>query len=214
MPVVPVIGLLFFAAFLLIWLWQNPGVLKGPLSKAEIDRYMSLIQALPFLPEERLEMLRRVQAWMEKDDGKPVYMLNLMRFYPHLRHFPGSFDFNGAPRDSNAAYEAAVIPLLFRLGGYPVFAGKPQGRNIMTFEPELDDWSRVLVVRYPSRRTFMNLMSHPRFKEVEPLKLMALKVMLTPMRPQMTMTELPVIAAATLLPLFLAIGWWCSAHAG
>lgn len=213
MTVELILGLLFLGLFLATWLWQNPGSLRGPLKQDEIERYMKLIQDLPYPPEERTEMLSRVQAWMQKDDGKPVYMLNLMRFYKELRRFPGSLDFKGGPRESNAAYEATVIPLLFRLGGYPVFAGRPQGGNLMTQEAELDHWSRVLVVRYPSRRTFMNLMSHPRFKEVEPLKLMALKVMLTPMQPQLTMTELPVIVAATLLPLFLAIGWWCAAHA-
>jgi hypothetical protein len=70
------------------------------------------------------------------------------------------------------------------------------------------------VVRYPNRRAFIQLMTHPDFEHVVPLKLMSLKIMLTPMRPQLAVPELPVIAAATLLPLFLAIGWWVAAHGG
>ena len=211
---VALLGAVFLLLYLAIWLWQNPGTILGAMGRDDVERYMRSVARLPFPAEERAEMLRRVRAWLENDDGKPVYMLNLMRFYRELRRFEGSLPFEGSPRESNARYEATVIPLLFRVGAYPVFAGSAQGPNVMSYEPELDAWHRILVVRYPNRRAFMKLMTHPAFQRVEPYKLMALKVVLTPMRPQMVFPELPFVAAATLLPLFLAVGWWCGTHAG
>src|SRR5215213_6933045 len=46
----------------------------------------------------------RLRAWAEADDGKPVYMLNLMRYYDELRPFPGAPDFQGSPEESNTLY--------------------------------------------------------------------------------------------------------------
>jgi len=39
---------------------------------------------------------------------------------------------------------------------------------------------RLLVLRYPSRRAFLDLLSDPRYRKIEPYELMALAVVLTP----------------------------------
>ena len=33
--------------------------------------------------------------------------------------------------------------------------------NLMVYQNELDNWDRVLVVRYPGRRTFLQLVANP-----------------------------------------------------
>jgi len=201
-----VLGAVLLALWLAIWLWQNPGIGER-LDAPDVARYMAALEQLPIPPEERDATLRRARNWMETDDGRPVYMLNLMRFYPELHHYPGSLNFQGTPQESNAIYENAVIPLLLKVGGYPLYAGRTQGRNLFEHRADLDDWSRVLVVRYPSRRAFLDLLCSPVYREIAPYKLMALLLVLTPGSIEMAIPELPWLTGALLLIVFLAVGW-------
>jgi len=195
-----------------VFLWQNPGVYKGKINAGEIDSYMGRIEKLPFPAEERAELLKRTHSWLEHDDGKPVYMLNLMRFYPQLRQFPGALPFAGTPRESNATYEQHVMPMLFQAGGYPAYAGNSLNGNLMEYAPELDNWDRVLVVRYPDRRAFMNLVTREDYRQWEPYKIMALKVVLTPTEVEMNIPDLTLVAGALALLVLCLTGWWRAAR--
>jgi len=189
---------------------QNPGIIRGRLGAQEIEQLMSRVERLPFSDDARPEVAKRLRAWLENDDGKPFYMLNLMRYYAELRRLPNAPEFKGTPRESNARYEAAVRSMLLKIGGYPLFAGMPHGKNILEHNPSLDDWSRLLLVRYPSRRAFMKLLTNPAYPELEPYKLMALQVVLTPTRAELVVPSVPLLVGGVLLVVFLAVGW---AHA-
>jgi hypothetical protein len=195
------------ALFFGVWLWQNPGMIRGRLQTQEIAQFMLQIENLPFSAGERTETLKRLRAWLESDDGKPFYMLNLMRYYSELRRLPNAPEFQGTPQESNARYEAAARSMLLKLGGYPMFAGTPQGKNIVEHDPALDNWSRLLLVRYPNRRALMKLLTNPTFREIEPYKLMALQLILTPTTAEMVVPSVPMMVGGALLVLFLAIGW-------
>jgi hypothetical protein len=195
------------ALFVAVWVWQNPGMIRGRLRAPEIAQFMAQIEKLPFWEEERPELLKRLRAWLESDDGKPFYMLNLMRYYPELRRLPSGPEFTGTPQESNARYEAAAKSLLLKLGGYPLYAGTPQGKNIIEHDPALDNWSRLLLIRYPSRRAFMRLLTHPAYREIEPYKVMALQLVLTPTTPALVVPSVPMMVGGILLVVFLAVGW-------
>jgi hypothetical protein len=195
------------ALFVAVWLWQNPGLIRGRLRAQEIAQFLVQIERLPFPADERPELLKRLRAWLENDDGKPFYMLNLMRYYPELRRLPNAPEFKGTPQESNARYEAAARSLLLKIGGYPLYAGTPQGKNLIEYDPALDDWSRLLLVRYPSRRAFLKLLTHPAFGEIEPYKLMALQVILTPTTPERVVPSVSLLVGGVLLVAFLAVGW-------
>ncbi|MNF31563.1 hypothetical protein D3C84_123300 [compost metagenome] len=204
---------LLLALFLVFSQWHTPG---SKLSADEIDAYMSrLEQNLPWPAQEKGEILRHLRAWAEADDGQPVYMLNLMRFYPQLRALPEVAGFKGSPEQANAYYEEHVMPLLFARGGYPLFASTMQGvlageqpsTNLITFEPAIDNWSSVLVVRYPSRRAFIDLVSDAEYAKYVPYKAASLLVGLTPMKGDLILPMLSWALAAGLLILFLAVAW-------
>jgi hypothetical protein len=59
----------------------------GKLTKAEIDQYLAVIEKLPLPAEEIQAITSRIRPWADADDGKPVYMVNLMHFFPRLRTF-------------------------------------------------------------------------------------------------------------------------------
>ena len=83
----------------------------------------------------------------------PVYMLNMLEFLPD----------GGAER--YAEYGTAVAPLLEKAGGKPVFAGRPTEQLIGE-----GSWDMVLVVSYPTRQAFLDMVSSPEYQKIEHLR--------------------------------------------
>ena len=194
------------ALFAALCFWQAPG---SKLAAAEVERYMSIIdKTLPLAGEERTRMLARMRAFAESDDGKPFYMLNLMRYYERVRELPGAPAFAGTPREANARYEDSAIPMLVEQGGYPSLAAQTSARDLFGHDAPLDNWSRVLVVRYPSRRAFFDLVTDPRYGPIAPYKLMAQEIVLVPMAAELAIPDVRLLAGGAFVGLFLLIGWW------
>ena len=170
---------------------------------------------LPGDPSVQAAFLERMRAFGLSDDGRPVYMLNAMRYYPELKRGPGMDDVRGTPAEANAIYEKAVMPLLFRLGAYPLFGGQTMAiradgkthSNLDGFEPETDDWSRILVVRYPSRRAFFELLSDSQWLKFARYKLAALDLVLVPTSGQIVIPDLRWVLGGICLMVFLGMGW-------
>jgi hypothetical protein len=197
-PVLRWLGAALLAACCALWLWQSPGLVHAPLSSGEVARYIAAIDAqLPVDAASKPAMLDRLRAWAEADDGRPVTMLNLMRYREHT----------GESEQSNAYYEREVLPLLAQRGGYPAFAGESAGRNLVGEDPALDDWSRVLLVRYPNRRAFLDLLSDPDYAPLLPYKLQALDLWLVPLRSELAIPDLRLAGVAFALIVLLAVGW-------
>jgi hypothetical protein len=195
--------------FVAIYMWQTPGP-NSKLGTDEIGRYLAQLEKLPMPEEEKAGALARIRDWAEADDGKAFWMLNLMRYYPELRHYPGAPDFSGSPQQSNDYYENVALKLLLKSGSYPLMGGSA-GRDVLDAPAQLDDWSRVLVVRYRNRRAFLDLLTDPAYAPVMPYKLMALSVVLVPVSEELILPDLRWLAAAFLTSIFLMIGWLRSA---
>lgn len=192
--------------------WQLPGLYRGAITAAEADAYLSTLAARPLPPAARDELLLSARRFMADDDGQPVYMLNLMRYHPTLQRAADSPAFDGTPREANARYESLAMPLLFRHGGQPLYGGEASGDNLLTQDAALNHWSRVLVIRYPSRRAFMDLVTDPAYAPIVPYKLMALQVVLTPTASEVVLPLLwPVALVLWLLTLW---GLWRGARRG
>jgi hypothetical protein len=209
------LGIVLLAVFLAFWAWQTPGR-SGRLSAGEVDSYIQRLQGrLPGSPAEEAEFLARLRAWGNADDGRPVYMLNLMSYYDRLKRVPGAEAISGTPVEVNAVYESAVTPIAFRLGAAPVFAGDaqridaPGGKHGSLFvtDAAVDDSDRILVLRYPSRRAFFRLVNDPDYLEFAPYKFSALKVGLVPMSGQLMLPDPTWLLGGLLAILFLAFGW-------
>lgn len=90
-------------------------------------------------------------------DGTPVTMLNLLRFKP-----------NGG-RERYAEYGAAVAPMVERLGGRIVFAGAPATALLGD-----DSWDLVVLVEYPSRQAFLDMVGSEEYRAIAYLRTEAL----------------------------------------
>lgn len=184
--------------------WHSQG--GGKLTQEEIDEYMAVIGDLP-LPEEEIQAITsRIRPWAEADDGKPVYMVNLIQFFDELRAFPGSPEFSGTPEEANAYYEKSITWLWLRHASYPMFSGTPQAKNLINKQPERE-WGEVAIARYPNRRTFMKLLSDPSYGPMEPYKFMALDIDLVPASGDMVVPDLRWVVGGLFGFIFLLAGW-------
>jgi len=89
-------------------------------------------------------------------DG-PVYMLNLLEFLPD----------GGAERYGE--YGQAVEPLLQGVGGRAIFAGTPAESLIGE-----GSWDLMVLVEYPTRQAFLDMVSSPSYQAIQHLRSEAL----------------------------------------
>ena len=184
--------------------WHSQG--GGKLTQAEIAQYVAIIEKLP-LPEKAVQaFIARLRPWAEADDGKPVYMFNIIHFFPRLQPFPGAPDFKGTPEQANARYEKSLIWLWLSHASYPTFIGSPQATNLINIQPERT-WDNMTVVRYPSRRTFLKLISHPTNAPLAPYKFIALELDLVPVSSGTVVPDLRWIVGGGFVIVFLLVGW-------
>lgn len=97
-----------------------------------------------------------VKRFVAEDDGQPIVMLNLLRFKPD------------GGRESYAKYSAAVLPFLTGVGGEVVYFG--DGATPLVGEA----WDAVLLVRYPSRSKFLEMVMDPDYQAITHLRTEAL----------------------------------------
>ena len=185
--------------------WHTPPAKK--LTPEEIDEYLAIISKLPLPGDEIDKIVGQLRPWAEADDGKPTYMLNLIRYFPELHRFPGAPEFDGTPEEANAYYEKSITRLWLRNASYPMVGGSAQGENLIKTQPEQDPWSTAQMVRYPSRRTFLKLLSDPSYGPFEPYKFMALEIDLIPVSGDKVIPDARWIVGGAALALFLAVGW-------
>jgi hypothetical protein len=207
-----ILGVALAALVVAVFMQQAPGWWRGPMTPSEIDGYISKVAKLPLPAQERDEVLKRVRAFAAADDGRPLYMLNTMRYFPALKPMKGVEGFKGTPAELNAKYEAEATPLLLKLGASATFAGNVSSRNLFGFGAAVDDWSRILVIRYPSRRAFLDLMTDPAYEPLLPYKLASLDVLLTPTEVDQIHPEYRLAAVVIALLVFVTVGWWRAAR--
>jgi len=190
--------------YVAFWAWHSQGA--GKLTHAEIDRYLAMIEKLP-LPEQKVQdFIARLRPWAEADDGKPVYMFNLINFFPQLQRFSGAPEFKGTPRQANAHYEKGLTWLWLSHASYPTFIGVPQARNLINMQPERT-WENMTVVRYPSRRTFLKLISHPAYAPLAAYKFIAVELDLVPVSNRIMVPDLRWLVGSGFAIVFLLVVW-------
>jgi uncharacterized protein (DUF1330 family) len=95
-----------------------------------------------------------LKQFLAEDDGGEVVMLNLLRFAE-------------GKESSYRAYATAIGPYLDAVGGEVVYIGRT-GTALVA--PEAHDWDAVLLVRYPSRKAFSQMVADPAYQQITHLR--------------------------------------------
>ncbi len=90
-------------------------------------------------------------------DGKPLTMLNLLAFKPD------------GGRERYEEYGEAVAPLLEKAGGRIAFLGEPAPALIGD-----DSWDLVVLVEYPTRQAFLEMIGSDEYQAIGHLRTEAL----------------------------------------
>jgi uncharacterized protein (DUF1330 family) len=94
----------------------------------------------------------------DEHDG-PVVMLNLVKY-------------QDGGKEEYLAYSRGFVPLLKQLGGTILWGGDVTG--VAIGDDGADDWDYAVLVRYPSRRAFVDVMTSEAYAAINPHRLAAL----------------------------------------
>jgi uncharacterized protein (DUF1330 family) len=145
---------IFLLLFLMFLSWYD-GWGKSPLTQGEIDEYIANITDEAALSE----MKARLRTMATDDDGTEFFMLNLNRY---------DYATGESEEDVPAAYQAyseAVISMVLKNAGHPVYLGKFPAYQLVGDSAEAN-WHSVILVRYRSRRDFISMVTSDAYQDI------------------------------------------------
>lgn len=91
-----------------------------------------------------------------------IHMINLLKFRTRAQYQEGEVE-NGdvSGREAYVRYGAAVGVIVASLGGRIVWSGQPE---VMVIGDDGDIWDEVVVVEYPSREAFLQMIAMPEYQ--------------------------------------------------
>jgi uncharacterized protein (DUF1330 family) len=98
-----------------------------------------------------------------EDDGGPIAMINLLRFRERATYEEGSTEQPCSGREAYLRYGAGAGQMVTRYGGEVVTGGAALATVI---GPEAEVWDEFVLVRYPSRQAFVEMISDPEYQNV------------------------------------------------
>jgi hypothetical protein len=144
---------------------------RAALTREEIDHFLAKAEHSSGAEHSEPAALR---AFLEQDDGREFLMINMIR----LKSGPVPHPVTGvmtAPRDLLMLYFRTFLTLMLRKAGHPVLVSRKIAGYLDAWGAHPDEhWSLAGVVRYRSRRDFLELATHPRFMAAHPFKVAAM----------------------------------------
>jgi hypothetical protein len=162
-------------------LWLSPAILYalfvawytdfgGPLSDEEVDNFIAVLDERGGNPE----IIAKIEGFLRNDSGRQFLMLNAL----DMNDNPPDVD--GAEPGENAdqlmaRYMEHMIPELLKRASHPVILGDAVYTAIdVVGIDNAEQWTGGAMFRYRSRRTFMEIVSHPAMAGKHEFKLAAL----------------------------------------
>lgn len=125
------------AVYGVFWLWYCG--LKGKLSQAEVEAYMLRFESTGL----SAGALANLRHFMEKDDGREWFMVNLLELKSPKRESAKLLQ----------SYTKKFMAGMIKRGGHPFFIAIAAAKNIENLNCEhSDNWTLTGIIRYRSRR--------------------------------------------------------------
>jgi uncharacterized protein (DUF1330 family) len=103
------------------------------------------------------EQFLELASASETNEGE-VVMLNLLRYKPSAED-----DGGGSGEEAYARYGSKAIQMVEERGGTLLWSGKVD--QVLIGDTEADAWHAVALVRYPSRRAFLDMVSNDEYQK-------------------------------------------------
>lgn len=139
--------------------------LGGKLSADEIQSYISQLQnntKQDNLPAEGAErLLTNMTKFMEEDTGKQFLMVNIIDMSENPTFNDGTSSDQSADELMNK-YMEHMYPELFKRASHPVYVGNAISNSVdIVGIANAEVWERAVLMRYKSRRAFMEIIANP-----------------------------------------------------
>ncbi|SVB58948.1 uncharacterized protein METZ01_LOCUS211802 [marine metagenome] len=144
----------FLALYLAFLSWYN-GWGMEPLTAGEVDSLVGKVVAQGADPDQ----LKNLRQMAKGDDGEEFFMLNLNR-YDYAEGEPQQ----GVPADYQK-YGQVVIQMILKNAGHPIFSGEFPD-FLVAGELENANWHEIILVRYRSRRDFLNMVTSDEYLKI------------------------------------------------
>jgi len=124
------------------------------LGTAEIREITQIVENSDKLDPETDPDAEKVMGFSREKFTEPFFMMNLNQFSPSPRRGEGG-------RSAYNQYTARIMPRLISVGGYPDIYGKILSTYIGDQKSALsNNWHDFVLVYYPSRTSFLRLMTN------------------------------------------------------
>lgn len=195
-----------------------------PLSEEEIDNYMVDVQRLleqSFVMPEGAGLDPRglegamadLRAVAERDDGKAIYMVNLMKWREGELSFPAGAskaDSIKTAEEADIAYNEGLFWDLLANYSHTAYLSSAE-HNALNYGTnagsEADGWGEIGIFRYNSRRDFFNMITSDSYLNIMYLKMVSMgAIAIAPSQPHGLLFN-PMPNMPVLLFFVLTIGY-------
>lgn len=202
--------LILGSVYIVFFFWYTD--IEGALSQEEIQGFLNKHEqniidnrSSPNLEELQLRMdfLRR---FMEEDSGRQFIMVNNIEMDPDPGDVPGANSGESAD-ELLSRYMEHMWPNLFKRASHPIFGGNAiwQSMDLIGIEGA-ETWDQMALMRYKSRRAFMEIVTHPNMMDRHDFKVAAMqKTIAYPVEPFAYFSDLRIILGMLMVIIGLSI---------
>jgi hypothetical protein len=190
---------LIYAAF---FLWYTD--LGGPLEDEEIAAFAATMAA-----GGDPDTIALIEEFAREDSGRQFLMLNAIDYNEDPPDVAGAEPGESAEQ-LMGRYMGFMFPALLSRASHPVFMGPAVSPSMDVVGIEgAENWDMGAMMRYRSRRTFLEIVSNPVFNDKHVFKMAALdKTIAYPIEPRLYLGDLRLILGLVLLALTAVIDSW------
>mgnify|MGYP001246800361 FL=1 len=202
--------LILGSVYIVFFFWYTD--IEGALSQEEIQGFLNKHEQniidnrlSPNLEELQLRMdfLRR---FMEEDSGRQFIMVNNIEMDPDPGDVPGANSGESAD-ELLSRYMEHMWPNLLKRASHPIFGGNAiwQSMDLVGIKGA-ETWDQMALMRYKSRRAFMEIVTHPNMMDRHDFKVAAMqKTIAYPVEPFAYFSDLRIILGMLMVIIGLSI---------
>jgi hypothetical protein len=200
------ISILIYAAFVA---WYTD--FGGPLAPGEIDEFLEKMEARG---GSTPQMLENIGNFMREDTGRQFLMVNIVDYNENPPPVDGA-EPGASARQLMDRYMAYMFPALLRRACHPAVMGPASfsAMDVVGIE-NARVWDMGALMRYRSRRSFMEIVANAEQKDSHRFKVAALdKTIAFPIEPRLYLADLRLILGLLLLALTALLDAWLVSRA-
>ena len=190
-------------------LWLIPGLLYllfvtwytdlgGPLSDGEIEDFTATLEERGMTAQQ----ISSIQTFMRNDSGRQFLMVNIIDMNENPPDVAGASPGESAEQ-LMGRYMEHMFPQLLQRACHPVIAGPAvhTAMDLVGIEGA-SDWTMGALMRYRSRRSFMEIVTHPEMQGRHEFKIAALHTTIAfPIETSLYLGDLRLILGLLLLSI-------------